>query len=308
MDRKHDLLVRSGPFRNSTHEARATVTRFIYLSDSHLGTTPVGFQQQPAVPEHIEELVSALEEWITNQGDIAFVIHGGDMVNDATVSNIQRASRIFDLSVPVYLCLGNHDLDAPEALNLWLTHAPKFFIGTEPNFIIDHGNLHIAIMPNQWGDSPYYWNHELRPHFAPDQIAWMERQRGDKPGNEIQMLVTHSPVHAISPAQTGFGEPYHSPGSAFASDIARITELSPRLRCIVGAHSHINSCTQSNGMHFITSSAFVEAPFEFKVFNIDQNGISMETHNLAQSVSFTWNYDFNKTFVQGRQCDRTFRM
>lgn len=283
------------------------MTRFVYLSDSHIGTTPVGFQQQPSTPEHIETLLVALEEWIARHGAIDFIIHGGDMVNEATESNIRRAADVFRLSVPVHLCLGNHDLDTPDALDLWMTHAPGFFVDSRPNFLIEHGDTRIGIMPNQWDDTPYHWQEEQRPHFTPDQFLWLEQEVARAPEANLQLFVTHSPVHGIPAAQTGFREPYHAPDSAFASDIARVTHLNTGIRCVVGGHNHINSCTESGGIHFVTVSSFVEAPFEFKLFEIDQESVHMTTHNLAGSVPFRWSYDFDRTYVQGRACDREFR-
>ena len=57
----------------------------------------------------------------------------------------------------------------------------------------------------------------------------------------------------------------------------------------------------------VTVSAFTETPFDFKVFEIGKNGsVEMKTVNLASEVSFPTRYDFDKTYVQGRPCDRSF--
>jgi len=280
------------------------MTRFIYLSDTHTGTTPVGYQHQPSFPERTEALLAALESWIAERGDIDFVLHGGDMVNGGTRDNIRRAVNIFRLSVPLYLCLGNHDLSAPDSLDIWMSEAPAFFVNANPNFMIEHGHGRICVMPNQWGNIPYRWEEEQRPHFTPDQWAWLEQQTSR--GKDFQIFVTHSPVQGISTAQSGFSEPYHCPPKAFVTDISRISAMSPSLRCVAGAHNHINSYRESEGIHFFTVSSFVESPFEFKLMEIDRDGIRMTTHNLATSAPFAWQYDFDKTFVQGRACDRAF--
>ena len=43
-------------------------------------------------------------------GPVDFVLHGGDMIDSTREEHIDRAAEMFRLSVPVYLCLGNHDL------------------------------------------------------------------------------------------------------------------------------------------------------------------------------------------------------
>jgi len=46
---------------------------------------------------------------------IDFILHGGDMIDSTTEDHIVAATNAFDLAVPVYLCLGNHDLTTPDA-------------------------------------------------------------------------------------------------------------------------------------------------------------------------------------------------
>ena len=61
-------------------------------------------------------MLECLDKWIQSHPGIDFVLHGGDMVDLATVENIRAARDLFSLSVPVYLCLGNHDMtDAARA-------------------------------------------------------------------------------------------------------------------------------------------------------------------------------------------------
>jgi hypothetical protein len=61
-----------------------------------------------------------------------------------------------------------------------------------------------------------------------------------------------------------------------------------------------------NGVHYITVSPLVETPFEFKLFEVLPESLTMETHNLSDRVDFGARYDWNRTFVQGRACDRSF--
>lgn len=62
-----------------------------------------------------------------------------------------------------------------------------------------------------------------------------------------------------------------------------------------------------DGVHYVTAGAFSEMPFEFKVFDLNAESFSMETISLADKMSFKTKYNFNKTYVQGRACDRSFK-
>ncbi len=62
-----------------------------------------------------------------------------------------------------------------------------------------------------------------------------------------------------------------------------------------------------DGVHYVTASAFSEMPFEFKLFDLNAENFSMETINLADKINFNANYNFDKTYIQGRACDRSFK-
>jgi len=69
---------------------------------------------------------------------------------------------------------------------------------------------------------------------------------------------------------------------------------------------HVNMNRLAGAVNYITTSSLVEVPFEFKLFEIHADTMSMQTHNLLQRVSFRTTYNFNQSFVQGRACDRAF--
>jgi len=88
---------------------------------------------------------------------IDFVLHGGDMIDSATDENILAAAELFDLPVPVYLCLGNHDLTVPDALALWVKLAPGFFKDGKPDCTIMTNDCVIHVAPNHWDEIPFFW-------------------------------------------------------------------------------------------------------------------------------------------------------
>jgi hypothetical protein len=60
------------------------------------------------------------------------------------------------------------------------------------------------------------------------------------------------------------------------------------------------------GVHFVTSSALVEVPFEFKVIEVAPGAMAMSTVSLNDSLRFDAVYDVEKAYVQGRESDRSF--
>lgn len=286
----------------------AMSTRFVYITDTHLGARPdTGYVQQPRYADRLDELLGLLDSWIERQDrEIAFVLHGGDMVDQASRALVCAARETFSLQVPVYLSLGNHDLTAPDALSLWTTHAPSFFLEDGPAFRLRGNGWMLHTLPTQWCATPYYWHDEQLPHLLPEHLADLEA-RLVRHSDLVHVLCTHGEVLAVPAEQVGRAEPYHPPLAAFSETVRDLSLRYPQLRTILSGHNHINTCGPIGCAYAITGSAFTETPFEFKVIEIDRGGLTIETVPLVSSVSFRALYDWDRTFVQGRRCDRALR-
>ena len=281
------------------------MTKFAYIADTHLGADPMGYQQQRGYPERLPELVALLDAWIRDRGDIAYVLHGGDMVQMTSEDNIRGAAELFRLSVPVYLCLGNHDLTEPDALAMWLDLAPELFMDGQPGYSLPTGGGSVHVVPNHWEERPYCWQDEMNARLAPEQLDKLEAAVQEHP-KAAHILATHSPVLGVPPEQTGFDDPYHVPPESFSGTVLDLVRRRPRIRCVLSAHSHVNMHVIREGAHFVTAGAFPETPFEFKLFEVGPEVLKMSTVSLVSQVGFTPEYDHAKAWVQGREQDRQF--
>ena len=281
------------------------MTRFVYITDTHLGAAPMGYQQQPGYPEKLGELAVLLDEWIRRDG-IDFVLHGGDMVDQATEANIHRAREVFRLSAPVHLCLGNHDLTAPDARGRWLAAAPEFFPNAAADFSLQCEGCCVHVAPNQWSPTPYCWpSLEQQPHFLAGQIERLHEAVARRP-DATHILVTHCPVMPVPTDQTGLDQPIHDPGEQFRGEVQRFLSAHPQVRCVLSGHNHINTHEMRDGVHFITTAAMVETPFEFKLVEATADGLRISTHSLADRLGVETRYEQDKAYVQGRPEDRAF--
>lgn len=278
--------------------------KFIYLSDSHLGADGTGFHQQPMYATHLTEIVKGLKTWLEENPDVEFILHGGDLCEWGTEELIRQAEEMFQFSVPMYLCLGNHDLTEVESLSYWLKHAGRMFPEGKPEFTIrkNGGVLHVA--PNHWEERKYFWDGTERqlPWIADEQ--WSEFESAKE--GEVEVFVTHSPVLGVPPSQTGMDEMYHEPIPAFREQIANWGKIRQQLKYVLGGHNHLNMREELDGITYITAPAFSEAPFEFKIFQIDDGKLQMETVSLRDYVDFPWQYDSTKSYVQGEGKVREF--
>jgi hypothetical protein len=267
----------------------------------------MGYHQQPAHPEGIKKIVTALQELADETGDIDFILHGGDMIDFFSEQNVAAAADLFSLDVPVRLCLGNHDLTSYSAAEQWISLAPRFFPTGEPNYTIklEHCVIHVA--PNHWCGTPFYWANRQSPYLSESQHEWL--------GNELNeitelphILVTHSPTLGLPKDQVGKDGSVHAPPESFTAEVMTLAKTHPSLRCVLGAHNHMNMNLLVEHVDFLTVSALVETPFECKLFEVTKDLIHMSTISLKDRLPFADDYDRTRKFVQGRLCDRELTM
>jgi DNA repair exonuclease SbcCD nuclease subunit len=281
------------------------MTRFLYITDTHLGADPMSWQQQQGYPQKLPQIISALRDYVSTDGQIDFVLHGGDMIDTTTDANIVACVERFDLPVPVYLCLGNHDLTSTHALKQWLKLAPEFFKDGSPDYTITTEDCVIHVAPNQWCDDPYFWDGEQRPHLSPSQEDRLARELGRR--TELpHLILTHSPVHGLPIEQTGFDAPHDCPPPSFTSQISDLAASHAHVCGVLGGHNHVNMAMHHRGADYVTVSSLVETPFEFKLFEVTPERITMSTVSLGPVLKFEGDYDASKSFVQGRSVDRGF--
>jgi 3',5'-cyclic AMP phosphodiesterase CpdA len=283
------------------------MTEFVVISDTHAGAMSMGYYQQPGYPQALAAIMDSLSRWIDNHNGVEFVLHAGDLVDIATPATISLARDLLDrLPVPTYLCLGNHDLTTPAALELWQHHAPGLLgQAGQPDFTIVTEDVAVCVAPTQWCDQPYYWREELDAQLTFDQWrdidACLAAHR-DRPG----ILVTHSAVWGLPPEQTGLAGDIHGANGDFCREIAALGERHPNLVAVFGGHTHMNMHRQIDGVHYVTASALTETPFEFKHVRVDREWMNMTTHSLTGALALPAKYDATRTYVQGRGIDRGF--
>lgn len=88
--------------------------------------------------------------------------------------------------------------------------------------------------------------------------------------------------------------------------ITSLTANYPNVNCVLGAHNHQNMCVTLEGIEYVTASSLIETPFEFKRFEVCPERISMSTISLNDALDFDSTYDTARSYVQGREIDRSF--
>lgn len=280
--------------------------KFLYIADTHIGGSDItGYRQQERYLKYFDKLLNVFAEWIEQQDDIDFIIHGGDMVDKGSSENIVEAGRLFKkLPCPVYFTPGNHDLTENDSVEKWLSETPEFFDNKAVDFSFCRDNIKFDFVSCHWGEKTYFWHPDEAqiPYFAAEQTDLLN----DRNDFKHRILITHAPVFGLPCGQTGLNEALHPPAGDFSKVIHELA-VKNKILLVLGAHTHMNMHLHKDGVHYVTASAFSETPFEFKLFDLNTESFFMKTINLADRINFNTNYDFDKTHIQGRACDRSFK-
>ena len=284
--------------------------KFAQISDTHIGlsnkTYNQAFHLQSGYPDQLPQLFFALEELIQREG-IQFILHTGDVVHEYSPEALRQMQELFSIySVPVYLCLGNHDLSEPKQIvdlkNVWTNSAPELFKG-DVDFSLNFDECSIHVLPNQWGADVYRWTDDQTASFTDAQKKLLEQGLSENT-DRLHIIATHALATEIDSHQAGEGAHLHVPTQAFVDYFTDIKRRFPHLQAVVFGHTHMNIHTEQDGCHFVGASSFTEAPFDCKVYAIADNKLSMQTIAMGELIDFNWGYNFGATYVQGRGCDR----
>jgi 3',5'-cyclic-AMP phosphodiesterase len=258
--------------------------RFIYLADTHIGGSDnTGYTQQTRYLRYFSEIMACLKNYIKTSGDIDFVMHGGDIIEQTTPETITAAAEFFgQLPCPTYLALGNHDLTDDNSVELWLKYAPQFFPTGNPDFRLTRDGVQLDVLLCNWGVVPALW----KPEEA--QVPWLSAaqfQQLDTLDSDCstQLIVTHSPMYGIPPEQHGGTYALHAPVGDFCEKMGKHLQSTA---LVLGAHTHMNMALKQAGCYFATVAAFSEMPFELKIVEVTHDKLSMKTVNLSSMVSF----------------------
>lgn len=260
--------------------------RIAYLTDSHLGATSHGFHQQPCWVGGMQELIQRLRNLLDEQ-QVELVMHGGDLVEEATDQQIQQALADVDcLGRPVLMCLGNHDLCQPGAIDRWREAVAGFPQITLADAHLAFDDVDLYALNNHWaadGQVELFWDptppFRHVPAWGDGQLDWLDERLGkfhDRPA----ILMVHTQVDLIhgqaAPELDGYIPPdYTDPLNA-------LLDKHPHCRLGLFGHCHVTRAIGHSQRIHLTTGAFGELPFYVRLIDVRQRTISVQTVPLGE--------------------------
>lgn len=226
-------------------------------------------------------------------------LHAGDITENGSPVEMEQAGQFFKAwGIPIVYCLGNHDLAAERALERWVEFP---FSGVRDlsigGLLYETGGWDIIVLNNTWktrnGKAEWKWNAEEggSPGIFDFQLAWLEDTLARTPERPCILLI-HVPMHVC---------PDNNP---YAVALNRVLDRHPRVKAVLGGHTHAVQAEHRRGRVHFGISALVEPPFECCLVRCSQNTFSLEA---VPSIPMPSGVEYleGKRWVQGSPEDRS---
>ncbi len=279
--------------------------RIAYITDTHLGATNEGFQQQPRWVGGLGVLLKRLQDWMDVQG-VALLIHGGDVVDHGTADEISDGCKMLAaLGRPVVVCMGNHDLMTRQAWGQWQTEAARHRHLTLADACLAVEGCDVIALNNRWvtgGQADMYWDGQYPVEsLTAAQLDWLASRlsgAASRPG----IVVVHAPAAALLPELTGLDKPIHPPDGSYAQTLVPLLAQAGRPVLLLAGHCHATYARRA-GATLTSTSAFSEPPFQVRLIEPAGATLRVGTYSLARGDEPV-RMDPARMWTAGRPADR----
>ncbi len=285
------------------------MTRFLHITDTHLGgNNHEGFMQQPRCLEHWNNLLQEIKNMVP-QYHLDFMIHGGDATDHGTYDEIQQFVHDTEsLPCPIYLSLGNHDLQIPDAIKIW-QNCTSILPGGKHSYSVVTSDCILVVLGIYWDQlDKHYWDITGTQIPLISTVQKKMLREIAKDADRPVVIALHAPLNSIPSSQTGLNEDIHLPDNNLRNYFLELATEFPCIKLFLCGHNHAH--TIENHGHFITAttSAFTEYPFEMRLISIDKKHLTIETITCMQPENCLTHYNHDKSWVQGNAQQRELKL
>jgi 3',5'-cyclic AMP phosphodiesterase CpdA len=254
---------------------------FAFLTDIHLKPemgAPKGFQM-------------AIDK--VNELNPDFVLTGGDLVYDAMRGNQARSDTLFSLyetmsagfNMPVYNCLGNHDLFAIYAESPETSDHPDYKYGMFERYFgktyysFDHKGWHFIVL-NSLDVTP---NKRYTGVFGEEELKWLKNDLAKVDTLTPVVLTTHLPMITARAQVNG------SDGRGNVSNSAEIFKMLEDYKSILILQGHIHWKEYglvNDRIHFLTGGSIAGNGWKGRRHNTKEGFVMIHVNG----DDFTWEY------------------
>jgi len=219
---------------------------------------------EASAPEFARTLRSLSEEGLD------FVIHGGDMTENATRDQFALMAGILnDQSLPVFGCIGNHDRYLPTSRDDARELLGRYFPGGRLDYVFQKGPLRFVVLDVEIE----------RPEVQGEKQDWLRNTLAADRITPTVFVWHYAPYNRAGVSSCGFRVPDWSQlGKETLLDILR---AAPNVFATLNGHDHWDEVNTVGGLTHIQNAAFVEWPNSYRVFRAYDDRLEWEVRQVA---------------------------
>ncbi len=207
--------------------------------------------------------------WALAREGIDFVMHGGDMTENATRDEFALfAGIVGSQPLPVYGCMGNHDVylesSRPDALEL----LGDLFPGGSLSYALPKPPLRFVVLDVKIEE----------PEARDDQRAWLrDTLMADRQTPTI-VVWHYAPFNRGGLSSCGFR--LHDWSVLGREAVLDIVRAAPNVVATLNGHDHWDEVNDLQGIHHIQNAAVVEWPNSYRVFRVYADRLEWEVRQV----------------------------
>lgn len=275
------LILATDVVSQNSNSQQSESFSFVFLTDIHLKpemNAPKGFQM-------------AIDK--VNELNPDFVLTGGDLVYDAMRGNQARSDTLFSLyknmsagfNMPVYNCIGNHDLFAIYAESPETSDHPDYKYGMFERYFgktyysFDHKGWHFVVL----NSLDVTENKRYTGVFSEEELKWLKDDLAKVDTTTPLVLTTHLPMLTARAQVKG------SEGRGNVSNSAEIFEMLEDYKKVLILQGHIHWKEYgviNDRIHYITGGSIAGNGWKGRRHNTKEGFV--QVHVVGDD--FTWEY------------------
>ena len=242
--------------------------RFALIGDTHVRFEGRHLWMNLKMGEAVTAEFGATLRALAREG-IDFVMHGGDMTENATRDEFALfAGIVGSQPLPVYGCMGNHDvyLDSsrPDALELLGDQFP----GGTLDYVLSKPPLRFVVLDVKIEE----------PDAREAQRAWLRETLAADRRSPTIVVWHYAPYNRGGLSSCGFR--LHDWSALGQEAVLDLVQAAPNVVATLNGHDHWDEVNDLRGVRHIQNAAFVEWPNSYRVFRVYADRIEWEVRQV----------------------------
>jgi len=269
--------------RAQTRPVEEPLYTFAVFADTHLGEGRPEWMNVKMDGPAIDELEASLKR-LQSEG-VSFAFIAGDMTDGGRPSQVGSLARVVrNAGLPVYGCIGNHEVFTAGSRTNLTAHAPGLFPTGKSQYVLDKSPLRFVVLDGSWwrdrdGNAleAYDRAKAVRVEAAPGEMDWL-RQTLAADTCTPTVVMWHYPFYSRR-GETSCGYQLGKP-VIWNPEVLSILEATPNVVATLNGHMHYNAVDTYRGIVCLQNAAYAEWPNLYRVLRVYPDRIEWEVRQI----------------------------